>query len=1594
MIFFQRFTLFIVLIFSSVLLKAQGSPLDVEIIESTDVLCNGDENGTAFAQASGGTPPYDYEWDDPNNQTTAFATGLPAGTWTITVTDAMGNTATASVTINEPDPLEITMSSVDATDCASCDGEATASATGGTPGYTYQWDDPNNQTTETATNLCPGTYTVTVTDANLCVESETVTIESDAGSGITLTTTKIDVSECGACDGEATVEATGGDEPYSYQWNDPLNQTTQTATNLCEGSYSVTVTDDTGCQESITVTIDNAGGSGLTLTMDAVNVSACGECDGEASVTVDGGFGPYTYSWDDPDNQTTQTAIGLCVGTYTVEVTDVNGCTETGTVSVGSDGESNMTLDFDSVDESACGMCDGEATVNVTDGDSPFNYEWDDPDNQTTQTATGLCEGTYSVIVTDANGCQESSSVTINNVGGSGITLTTTTVDESACGLCDGEATVDVVGGTEPYSYQWDDSNNQTTATATDLCEGTYTVIVTDDNGCEESISVTINNVAGSGITLTTTTVDVSACGLCDGEATVDVDGGTEPYSYQWDDSNNQTTATATDLCEGTYTVIVTDDNGCEESISVTIDNAGGSGMTLTIDAVNVTACGECDGEATVNVAGGTEPYDYQWNDPNNQITATATNLCEGTYTVLVTDANGCEETASVSVGSDVESGMTLTTTTVDESACAMCDGEAAVSVDGGTDPYTYEWDDPNNQTTATATGLCEGTYNVTVTDANQCQETTSVTIENAGESGMTLNTTSVDISACGECDGEAAVAVDGGTDPYTYQWDDPDNQTTATATGLCEGTYTVTVIDDNGCEESATATVGSSTASGISLTFNTTNATCGDTDGSATVEPTGGAEPYSYQWDDPANQTTQTAENLAPGTYMVTVTDDNGCSEQGSVNVGETTPPSVTVTTENVSCAGGNDGMATANVTDGNGPYTYQWDDPDNQTTETAINLSAGVYEVMITDADGCQASATGEVMEPDAMNLTSASIDPSCAGSCDGEASVAVTGGEEPYSYQWDDDAFQTTQTATNLCDGTYTVTVTDANGCSQSASVTLIEPDGMTLTTNTIDASCGNADGEASVTVAGGDEPYSYLWDDPNNQTTATATDLAAGGYSVIVTDANNCTATASVSISDVGAPNLTMSSVDATCFGGSDGEASVSATGGVEPYTYQWDDDATQTADTAINLSAGTYNVIVTDADNCSASASVQIEEPNELVGIISSSSDASCTGICDGEATVSTNGGTIPYDYLWSDGQTTQTATALCEGTHDVTITDDNGCVTMASVTIEAPESMTVTATGTDATCGYDDGSVTASVSGGTAPYSYLWDDDFAQTSSTAFGLAPGTYSVTVTDANGCQASASATIDQDNSIEVSISASKDITCHGGSDGYATVSVSNGTSPYSYQWDDEDEQTTTTAVGLNAGFYMVTVTDANGCIGTASVELSEPDEALVINTSTEGESCDGCEDGEATAEVSGGIPPYTYQWSNGQTTETATGLASGSYTVTITDSNGCKETVEVYVDDLTSVDEMDTELDISIFPNPVQSVLNIELRFDNVQNFTIKLYDMSGRLILGNQYSQIDYLYEEIDMTNYSPGVYFIHIQSNEIMNKTYKVVSSK
>ena len=597
------------------------------------------------------------------------------------------------------------------------------------------------------------------------------------------------------------------------------------------------------------------------------------------------------------------------------------------------------------------------------------------------------------------------------------------------------------------------------------------------------------------------------------------------PYSFQVTGPVNiGPVSTSTDpytfsnLPAGTYIVSVTDNfvppNHTVDTIIV------GSTGSLTITGITSTpaSCNASNGSATVNATGGSG-ISYTWSSIPVQSTQTAANLPAGNYTVTVS-SSGCSATSSVTVSS--LNGPTVSIAGTTQAGCGMSNGGATTSANGGSLPYTYNWNSIPVQTTANLQNVPAGSYSVTITDSGNCSATATVVITSLTGPSASINATVP--ANCGLSNGSATASVQGGSLPYTYAWSTTPVQNSQTASGLPAGSYSVTISDAGSC--TATATTVITSLPGPSASISTTvPANCGLSNGSATVSGQGGSLPYTYAWSTTPVQNSQTASGLPAGSYSVTISDAGSCTATATTVITSLPGPSASISTTVPANCGLSNGSATVSGQGGSLPYTYTWNSTPVQNTQTAANLPAGSYSVTVTDAGNCTATASAVITSLPGPSASISTTVPAICGLSDGSISVSVHGGSLPYTYAWNTTPVQNTQTAANLPTGSYSVTVTDAGNCTSIASGTIAVNNNLQLTFAVIDAHCGQADGQASVAVAGGSGSYSYVWNTNPPANTAAIVAVSPGSYSVTV-DGGGCSSSASCVIGNISGPEAVI------------------------------------------------------------------------------------------------------------------------------------------------------------------------------------------------------------------------------------------------------------------------------------------------------------------------------------------------------------------------------------------------------------------------------------------------------------------------------------
>ncbi|MBK9544080.1 MAG: PKD domain-containing protein [Bacteroidetes bacterium] len=1185
--------------------------------------------------------------------------------------------------------ITVTQATVNAgPDQVVCAGtSATLTASGAS---TYVWN-PGG-TTQAQLNVTPAgsaTYTVTGTNASGCTATDQATV----------TVNPLPVADAGIpqaiCIGEsATFTASGG---LTYLWNPGGTTSAQlTITPAATNSYTVTVTDANGCTST----------DQTTLTVNPLPIADAGLpqaiCTGNiATLTASGGV---SYVWNPGGATTAQISVApLVLETYTVTVTDANGCTST----------DQMSVSVNPLPVADAGLpqtiCFG-ASVTL-DASGGLSYLWNPGGSTNAQLTISPSVSTdYTVTVTDANGC---TSTDVETVSVNPLPITDAGIPQAIC--IGDSATFTATGG---IFYLWNPGGSTADSiTVNPNVTSTYTVTATDANGCTntDQVTLTVNPLP-----LADAGADVNIC-LGD-QIVLNASGGT---TYVWEPGTVAgAQLSVSPLVNSSYTVTVTDANSCvsTDSVEVFVNPL----PTAQVFPSSVSCNGGSNGFATVVPANGTSPFSYTWS-PSGGSGVTATGLAAGTYTVTVTDDAGC--TVSISTIVNEPTAVRVSSSMIPALCNGSTDGIAMAQANGGTPGYSYSWF-PGGAVVDTVQGLAAGNYTVTVRDALGCTETSSVSVTEP--TALNLNLVTSPALCNGGNSGSVAVGVSGGTAAYSYAWT-PLGGTASSMTAIPSANYTVVVTDAHSCTASNTAMVSQPTA--LVLATNSVAATCGVSDGSATVNVQGGTPAYLYSWN-PAGGNGATTVGLPTGIYTVRVTDGNGCTKTAQANIPSRAGPSISANVDqNVLCNGGNQGEATVTVLSGIAPYQIHWS-PSGGNAAVASNLSSGSYTVVVVDVNGCSAMDTLTIVQPEAIVTVLSATPALCNGSSDGTAQALATGGVPPYQYLWSPTG-SSSATISGLSANTYTLTVTDENGCQHTDRAIVSQPPAIHTVTNSLPAMCnGTPTGSVSVLAQGGSPGYNYHWT-PGGVNAALVSGLFSGTYYVTVRDTNGCVKIDSSEVLQPEPLELATITTPVSCFGAASGTAQVDVNGGTPAYSYLWSPGA-ETSSQLSNLNVGLYEVTVTDHNACVSTASVNIVQaaPLAIQGNVPDT-------ICIGQSAlleVNVSGGTSPYSYLWSTGDTTVStqASPLTTSTYTVSVSDAFNCPTEPQVIIlPVFPPLQVQATGDIEMCAGNSAPINANAAGGNGgPYSYSWNDSLiSSASATVSPSHDSSFVVTVTD--GC-----------------------------------------------------------------------------------------------------------------------------------------------------------------------------------------------------------------------------------------------------------------
>ncbi|MBL0355682.1 MAG: hypothetical protein IPP72_01800 [Chitinophagaceae bacterium] len=1275
------------------------------------------------------------------------------------------------------------------------------------------------------------------------------------------------------------------------------SNTTALFTTLSPGvNYKITATINQACSGTQSTASFLMPGPTIGTTQ---SNAACGFNSGTITATGSGTAAPYTYSIDGANFLPAGNFTGLAGGVYTITVKDAGGCISTAPVTIVNNDGPALTFIQTNAD---CGSSNATVTANATGGTAPYQYSINGGITYQNSTFfTALLAGKYTLIVKDATGCTNAAVITITS---SSLPSITAIPAAATCGNNNGLINAFGSGGTAPYEYSIDANIFQATNTFANLTPGIYTVTVKDANGCSLNTTVAINNTPAPTVTATTTQ---AACANTNGSITVTGTGGLAPLQYSINNGPYQSSNVVNGLFGGIYTISVQDIAGCTGSTNATVTSVS-TGPTVTAFAVP-SACNINNGSITASSSGGIPPYQYSITNATYQAGTVFSGLAPGNFVVFAKDAAGCVNTFSIVV--PPTSGPILTVA-VTPSSCLVNDGAITVTATGGTGVLTYSIDGLNFVPGNTFTGLAPNIYTVAVKDANGCSRSKTLTVDNA--SGLTLAASSL-ATSCSGSSGSITATAGGGAGPLQYSINGISYQLSNTFSSLAAGSYTAYVKDANGCVITKPVTI--SAVSAPALTLNALNATCATASGAILAFGSGGVSPLTYNIDGGAFSSTNGFVNLTAGVHTVVVKDAGGCTALKSVTItnsaAASAPTDVTFTVRNaLPCTGGV--VKIKNLrglpSGGGNHYDFSLDFGTFTGSNTFTGVFPGIHIITAVNDNGCTVSKVAAIGSGLPASATATATGTAC-GTTNGTITINGVGGNTPYHASIDGSTVWQTFfppgansfTFNNLAPGTHTITMADdadftvgppdiPGACLTTILVTVPTIGGPAVATVKFDGTCSLNDG--SITASGtGFVPLSFNINGGAYQESGAFTNLATGAYTINMQDGNGCISSTAVSITNPSGPLLTAAAVSTSC-NLNNGSITASSTNGVGTVQYSLDGFTFQASSSFTNLAAGTYVLYAKDANGCYNSIPVTVAA-TALPRVTAFTIAASC-GNSDGSIIAAGTEGTGLYQYS-TDGavfQSSTTFSGLAAGSYAVTIKDARGCTNTTGIVLGNIGAPGFTNTAATATCGNSNGSTTITASGGTAPYEYSSDGINFQPGNLIAGLAPGSNIITVKDANGCITPKIILVFNANGPQTLTTVTNSASC-GSANGSITATATGGISPFQYSRDGITYQAGNSLINVPAGNYTLHVRDANACIKTLPVTVSNLAGPLVTAALPSPATC-VVSDGTITTAVSGGTGTLSYSidGSTFQTSNIFTGVAAGTYTITVQDAKGCSGT----------------------------------------------------------------------------------------------------
>lgn len=1126
---------------------------------------------------------------------------------------------------------------------------------------------------------------------------------------------------------------------------------------------------------------------------------------------------------------------------------------------------------------------------------------------------------------------------------------------------CNGEADGAIglnINGAAPFDVDWSVDSLDGLLNPSGLAAGAYFLTVTDDNQCDTSFSITLFQPPPLNLECSVLQATITPNGT-GGVAGLRVEGGDGgPYQLDWDGPRS---GSASDLEEGLhevrglsrgeYSVTLTDSAGCTTTCNFVVTGPP-CDLALEVREESVLCYGDLEGSISLSVSTSFPPYQIAWSDPNLPAEDTLTQLPAGLYEVSVTDAIQCLVKADIKIVSP--DSITLIANQISfPSLVGGTDAKASLLVSGGLPPYQLNWIGPTNgdlallqAETVTLTDLAAGDYYIQATDANNCAKEFLLTIEDPPCNLLLFMFEQSPVLCHGESNAAINLGANNGVRPYSYDWSGPTSVgNIEDPKGLSAGTYTVTVTDAIGCADSSSIRLAEPSPLQLNCRQLSAVSDYGEADGKARLNFSGGTEPYGFVWKGSAHSLgvlernipgEATLNELEIGQYDLTLTDGRGCEEICNFVI---EPPdcklSLNISQRDVSCPGETDGFLSVDIQNGFPPFHIDWDRNEFDGTSILRNLETGDYALTLVDSLGCVADTLISIVAPEEIILSCAQgRETSGLNASDGQGFFEISGGAPPYLLTWSG-ATSGQMNISNpgngeifdLPAGEYLLQATDANNCVQSCTFVVNDPicaDFSIGLSSQAPTCLDTNDGQIQLNINDKPDgfPHTIDWgiDSVNNLTILE--NLAASNYSVTVTNTQNCILTNTISLERT-APLL----LNCGTLADSMHIAKIIFEGGLPPYQLNWtgpSSDSRQfpSPDSILlrDLTPGNYQVILTDDAACIQSCNFTISEPDcsafsiQLEGI-----NPTCNNGNDGQINLlindESNGRPHTVEWEQSSFNGLQNISGLNAETFSVSVTNAKGCVLTESITLNAPEALSLSCREERPANpnSSNDGAARINFLGGTPPYRLSWKGPVSdeQTADEAAEfllnqLPSGKYDVRLVDAHGCETVCEFAINRLN-CDLQVDAETgDISCPGEADGFIELIPRGGFGSLNADWSIDAFDGLLSADGLSAGTYSVLVQDSLGCQADATIFIETPS-MLSVLVETQGPRCaDKPEGSIMITSVSGGTPPYRVSINKGSSIPipslpfTLPNLPIGSYTLTIFDASDCsiQETAELF------------------------------------------------------------------------------------------------